>query len=120
MLHCRSWWTPSRRRRGRCAALPLDLPGRLGMANASTAASTAVHTPGGRASAISAADRAGWGYVREDVAKVSINLSHFVARQHWLRSCTAPQRFKAHLVQRGEPLRCLLLSIFTNCVLLHL
>src|SRR5712691_1432355 len=35
---------------------------------------------------------------------LSLTLSHFVACQHWLRSCTSPYRFSAHPVPRGAPL----------------
>src|SRR5207247_1286215 len=48
----------------------------------------------------------------------TLTVAHFVARQHWLRSCTAPHRFSAHPVPRGAPLGCVLLPISTLFALL--
>jgi hypothetical protein len=49
----------------------------------------------------------------------SLNLSQFVARKYWLRSCVYPRRFRAHLVQRGGPLQCRLFPMSTNFSLLQ-
>src|SRR5437879_9786213 len=49
----------------------------------------------------------------------SLNLSHFVARKTWLRRCVSPRRFRANRVQRGEPLRSLLVLVYPNFDLLR-
>src|SRR5712691_3806258 len=41
----------------------------------------------------------------------SLNLSQFVARKYWLRSCPSPHHFRANRVKRGEFHRSASLSL---------
>ena len=56
---------------------------------------------------------------QQDTLRAALNLSHFVARKTWLRRCVSPRRFRANRVQRGEPLRSLLVLVYPNFDLLQ-
>ena len=49
----------------------------------------------------------------------TLNLSHFVARKHWPRSEPSSLHFRAHRLQRREPLRGLLVPMATIFALLQ-
>src|SRR5215469_2894984 len=51
--------------------------------------------------------------------RLTLNLSHFVARKHWPRSSPSSLHFRAHRLQRREPLRGLLVPMATIFALLQ-